>query len=274
MKRILALVIALSLVAVLFAACAADGPAPAGTTAGTPGTSEKPSETTPKPEETTVEKTETTPKQEETEPQETELPTKRTIYSTDTRDALTLFQHGVNAKVVNNLNLGKGYVCDGVMDPDGKLEADGAEWDTVFIASDTSGARFTNDGEHKYFPFAGYTRPITFNEIIIGDVTHWTWEKDVDDEYINPKLYTDYSDLEVWYTDNPNGTWIKWDVTVSGFENNDFGELWGTYAQGIRFTGEDVTASYFLIYDPDPQVNELLFVCNYAAPAAIYNPHE
>ena len=136
-----------------------------------------------------------------------------------------------------------------------------------FIASSTDGGRKTNDGEHTYFPFVSYTRDLVINEFILGDVTHW-----IADDFGDYTLFTDYDRLELWYTSNPNGVWTKWDCVCEPFENPDNGELWGTYAQGIRFKGNDITARYFVVRAVDPQPDELLFVCNYAAPAAVYNP--
>ena len=273
MKKITAILTVFILIVSLMASCAEGGTKPSGTSADTTPkaqeTTKKPEETTQKTEETTQKTEETTVKEEVTALPEEEytLPTKRTIYSTDTRDKITLFDHGVNASVVNKYNLGKGYVMDGVFDSDGMLEAPDTEWDKIFIASSSDGGRKTNTGEHTFFPFVSYTRELTVNEFIIGDVTHW-----LADDFGEFTLFTDYDRLELWYTDNPNGVWTKWDATVSPFENNDNGELWGTYAQGIKFTGEDITARYFVVRAVDPQPDELMFVCNYAAPAAVYNP--
>ncbi|MBQ7603739.1 MAG: hypothetical protein IJU75_02180 [Clostridia bacterium] len=276
MKKIISVFLVIAMIAA-FAACQNPGNIPAGTS-GTPSeTKEKPSGDSSKKEEatahseevTTVKDEETAPKEDETSAAEEEytVPVKRTIYSTDTRNKIELFDHGVNANVVGSYNLGKGYVTDGVFDSDGMLEAPDTEWDKIFIASSTEGARKTNDGEHTYFPFVSYTRDLVINEFILGDVTHW-----IADDFGDYTLFTDYDRLELWYTSNPNGVWTKWDCVCEPFENPDNGELWGTYAQGIRFKGDDITARYFVVRAVDPQPDELLFVCNYAAPAAVYNP--
>ncbi len=108
---------------------------------------------------------------------------------------------------------------------------------------------------------------MTVNEFVIGDINNWHTEE------ADKAPFADIGDLEIWYTDNPNGTWTKWEgVTATSFENLDNGLLWGTYAQGISFTGSDITGKYFILYDPDPQVGEFFFAVNYASPAVIYNP--
>ena len=270
MKKIFALLIALVMVIAVFASCQNAGPNTGNDTTAKNNdqqTTAKAPETEPKGGDDTTAKTEDT-----SAAPEGGLPTKRTIYSTDTRDKLTLLDHGVDGVVVNNLAQGKGFAVNAVIDADGKIEADIADWDVVNTGA---GAHMTNEessngATFKYFPFVGYTEALTINEIIIGDVSHWKGE----DENGNPNwtLYTDYSDLEVWYTDNPNGTWTKWECTCTSFENPDNGILWGTYAQGLSFKGADVTARYFIIYDPDPQLGELYLIQNVAGMAAIYNP--
>ncbi len=271
MKKATVIVLVLALLVSIFAACQPKTPDNPGENSNKPeGTTAKAPETEPKGNDTTEDKGgETTPKQEE---DPNALPTKRTIYSTDTRDLLTLFEHGVdisNLQVINTLNLGKNWVVNGVMDADGKLEADIAEWEVV----DTTGAHHLNDGKNKYFPFLGYTKSITINEILLGDVAAWNWERDADGNVIDPFKFEDIGDIEIWYTDNPNGTWKKWEgTTATSFENLDNGILWGGYAQGISITGPDITGSYFLIYDQDPQENEFYTIANFACPSAIYNP--
>ncbi len=266
MKKATVIVLVLALLVSIFAACQPKTPDNPGENSNKPeGTTAKASETEPKGNETTEDKGgETTPKQEE---DPNALPTKRTIYSTDDRDKLALFEQGVDGQVVNTLNLGKGMAVNGVMDADGKFEAQIAEWDVISV----NGQKTLDDEGNKYFPFVGYTKPITINEFVIGDINNWN-NYDADG---NPNWtqFTDYDRLEVWYTDNPNGTWTKWEgTTASGFENLDNGLLMGTYAQGISITGPDITASYFLLYDPDPKLNELWLVCNKACPEVIYNP--
>ena len=257
MKKFAALLIALVMVVAVFASC--QNPGKQGNDTTVPKqtddktTTEAPAtEPAPATSELVTDKA--------TEPVEEGLPKVRTIYSTDTRSLLELLDHGVDGKVVNNLTQGKGVIVNGTIDNDGKVEAAIAEWDVI----NTNTSQHTNDGKNKYFPFIGFTRELTVNEFILGDVSNWHGE--------GYTLFTDYSRLEIWYTDNPNGTWTKWDCTCESFENPDNGILWGTCAQGLSFKGADVTARYFLMYDPDPQENELWLISNLASPAVIYNP--
>ncbi|MBR5767473.1 MAG: hypothetical protein IKX86_02190 [Clostridia bacterium] len=266
MKKITALIIALIMVLAVFAGCQGGEVKPGNDTTVKQGNdTKKADDTTKKAEETTNKTEETTPKAEETEDPNA-LPTKRTAYTTDPRTKLDLLDQGVDIVLVPSFVQGKGVIVNAVMDSDGKIDAEIADWDVI----NTNCAQFTNDGKNKYFPFIGFKKAVTINEAVIGDVTAWCGN----DEDGNPKwtLYTDYSDLEVWYTDNPNGTWTKWECTAEPFENPDFGILYGSYPQGISFKGEDVTARYFLIYDPDPKEGELWIACNLASPAVIYNP--
>ncbi len=271
MKKATVIVLVLALLVSIFAACQPKTPDNPGENSNKPeGTTAKAPETEPKGNDTTEDKGgETTPKQGE-DPEA--LPTKRTAYSTDPRDKLTLFEHGVeNLEINNKLVLGKHVAVNGVMDADGKFEADLVQWDV--ISTDGNACQFTNDGTNKYFPFIGFTKPITINEFVIGDLSAWKWEHDADGNVIDPFKFEDIGDLEIWYTDNPNGTWTKWEgTTASSFENLDFGLLWGGYAQGISITGPDITGSYFLMYDPDPQEGEFWFCVNTVAPMVIYNP--
>ena len=263
MKKFAALFIALVMVLAVFASCQTNDVKPGGDTTVPKQTDDRTTtnapETVPKPVD------ETTKRQEETTEDENALPTVRTIYSNDNRSKLQLLDHGVDGKIVNKLVQGKGFMVDGTIDEDGKAEALIADWDKITVDAHT-----TNDGEHTYFPFIGFTREITINEFVIGDLISWLGN----DENGNPKwtLFTDYDRLAVWYTDNPNGTWSKWDCTCEPFENPDNGILFGTFDQGLSFKGGDVTARYFMVYYPDPQINEIYFNSNNAAPAAIYNP--
>ncbi|MBR5767472.1 MAG: hypothetical protein IKX86_02185 [Clostridia bacterium] len=264
MKKAAVFALVLALIVSIFAACGKPGTDPAGDTSG------KNVETTPKAEDTTKKVEETTPKAEDTtkEAEVTEdpnaTPTVRTMYGVDQRDKLTLLDHGVdpNLKIVNTLTAGKSFAVDATIDADGKLEAEVVDWNVIMMGQ-TSDAHTTNDGKHTYFPFVGFTEAVTVNELVIGDCSNW-----------NPEtpLFTDYGKLKVWYTDNPNGTWTESNWTASSFENPDNGLLWGTYAQGISFTGEDVTARYFIIWYPDPLVDEIYFTSNSVCPAVIYNP--
>ncbi|MBR5767471.1 MAG: hypothetical protein IKX86_02180 [Clostridia bacterium] len=272
MKKIFALLVALVMVIAVFASCQKPGTNPGNdTTAKSEGndTTAKAPETEPKGGDDTTAKTEDT-----SAAPEGGLPKKRTIYSTDTRDKLTLLDHGVDGVVVNDLNQGKGFAVDAVIDSDGKIEATIADWDVVNAGA---GGHMTyeegsNGATFKYFPFVGYTQELTINEIVIGDVSHWGHDSDGQGGWVGLDIFDDYDRLEVWYTDNPNGTWTKWNCTCTSFANPDNGILWGTYAQGLSFRGEDVTARYFIIYDPDPQLGELNLIQNVAGMAAIYNP--
>ncbi len=260
MKKFASLLIALVMVIAVFASCQNPGKTDDGKGTTVPKQTDDKT-TTAAPATDPAPATSEIVTDEATEPVEQGLPKVRTIYSTDTRSLLELLDHGVDGKVVNNLTQGKGVIVNATIDGDGKVEAAIAEWDVI----NTNISQYTNDGKNKYLPFIGFTKELTVNEFILGDVTHWRGEG-------NYTLFTNYSKLEIWYTDNPNGTWTKWDCTCESFENGDNGILWGTYAQGLSFKGPDVTARYFLMYDPDPQENELWFVCNVAGPAVIYNP--
>ncbi|MBQ7603737.1 MAG: hypothetical protein IJU75_02170 [Clostridia bacterium] len=261
MKKFAALLIALVMVLAVFASCQTNDVKPGGDTTVPKQTDDK--TTTEAPATEPAPATSEIVTDEATEPVEDGLPKVRTIYSADNRSKLQLLDHGVDGQVVNSFVQGKNFVVDGKIDSDGKVEAAIAEWDVI----ETNGAQYTNDGSHTYFPFIGFKKDVTINEVIIGDVSAWRGDYNIETD-----LYTDYADLEIWYTDNPNGTWTKWECTASSFENPDNGILYGSYPQGISFKGEDITGRYFMVYDPDPQVIELWIACNLASPAVIYNP--
>jgi len=138
----------------------------------------------------------------------------------------------------------QGTVQNVIVNADGTLTHDGFQarsgiWHTPIF-----------DGTTKTFPYVDYKTPINANEMIIADFTGW-----VDEARTTPK-YTDYEDLEIYYSNDVSGTWTKIETTVVPY--NCDRELKGTWAQGFRFQFEEtVTAQYFMLYDPDPKANEL-----------------
>ncbi len=164
----------------------------------------------------------------------------------------TDFYYGVNASGyeadlgdIRFLHLRNELVAGNFLDvsfeEDGTLYYDGMQKKTGEFNA------WTNSGKVKSFPYVGYQTPVSINELIIGDLTGWSPET---------PMFTDYSDLEIYYTDDINGVWNKMDCTVVPYDCNH--ELNGTYIQGIRFIAKElITAQYFMIYDADPAKNEL-----------------
>ncbi len=119
------------------------------------------------------------------------------------------------------------------------------------------------DGATKNFPYISYTSPVSANEMVIADRSGWA-----DESKTAPK-YTDYEDLEIYYADEMTGTWTKIETTVVPYNCQQ--ELRGGWAQGFRFQFEEtVTAKCFLLYDPNPQANELQVTGNTFY--AVYEP--
>ncbi|MBQ4065795.1 MAG: hypothetical protein IJD10_06810 [Clostridia bacterium] len=137
-----------------------------------------------------------------------------------------------------------GNAIDLVINPNGTVVSANGNWSWYQKKTDY---QFLYDGSYHYYPYVAYAGGITINELIIGDVSHWN---------SSAVKYTDYGDLEIYCTNDPNGTWSRISCTVVGY-NCDV-ELDGTYMQGIRFIFDiDVTATYFLLYDASPAVTEL-----------------
>jgi len=99
----------------------------------------------------------------------------------------------------------------------------------------------------RFSYFVGYAKPVTVNELIIGDITHW-----IKDEYKD-----DLETLMVYSAIDPNGTWTKIETTNVRYNCDE--ELSGTYNfGGIRLLfDEPVTAYYFMIVDTDVQSRRL-----------------
>ncbi len=134
-----------------------------------------------------------------------------------------------------------GHVINDVMNADGTLSAGNIRPEPgVFYA-------YLNDGATKSFPYVGYKNPISVNELVIGDVSHWHPET---------PIFTDFASFEIYYTDDMNGAWTKADFTGISYDCGK--ELNGTYQQGIRFVlDETVTAKYFLLYHPNPETKAI-----------------
>ena len=259
-KRIISLVAAALALILALALCTSGGNEPADTTAKPADTTAKPAETTEKPAVTT-------------EPEdENALPTVRTLYNNDPGDisALALADFGFAGKIDIKKRTGFGYAIDVQISEDGKLiprEDRPISWENR--KGDT---QFTWDGAFHYMPFTYYKDGITINEIIMGDVT--SWKGNDADGNPNWTLFTDYDRLQIWYADDPDGVWTRWECKVTGDPNwpSDEPTMRGTATQAIQFIGPDVTAKYFLMYDPDPQVCELWTGAGNNSFYGIYDP--
>ncbi len=175
------------------------------------------------------------------------------------------FYYGVNTSGIEVENLGnvrylyaqetqtKGTVVNATINEDGTLTHGGFQAQAgVFSA-------WPFDGATKLFPYVEHKVPVSVNEMVIGDVSHWH----------QLPLYTDYADFEIYYTNDVNGTWTKANVTGSSYDCTQ--ELNGTYPQGMRFVfDETVTAKYFMLYDPAPKANEVYL--HGSTFSAVYDP--
>ncbi|MBR5767470.1 MAG: hypothetical protein IKX86_02175 [Clostridia bacterium] len=267
MKKIIAFLIVLALAVSVFAGCSGGNANPGGdTTAKQGGTDSKP-EDTKKSGETTPKAEDTTKKAEETDDPNA-LPTVRTLYNNDTNNIskVALLDFGFEGKVVINKRTAFGYAPNVVMSPEGILSCeaglDSVAWDVKPAVSQT---QWTWDGTNSYMPFTYYRAGITINEIIMADVTNWSPETPV---------FKDYSDLQIWYTDDPEDTWTRWDCEVKGTENwpSDEPNLRGTYRQCIQFIGPEVTAKYFIMWDESPAKCELWTVAGGCSFYGVYDP--
>ncbi len=247
--RIISLFVAVCLILCALASCTS-GNTPADTTDKPADTTNKPTETTKKPEDVTTK---------DPDIDENGLPLKRTLYNNDPGDisALALFEMNFTGKIDIKKRTGFGYAIDAQMSEDGILtqrDDRPITWDAK-----SSNQQWTWDGTFHYMPYTYYKDGITINEIIMGDVTGWSWKYDADYKPIDPVYFENFDHLQIWYTDDPNGTWTRWDCTVTGDKNwpSDEPTLRGTPTQAIQFIGPNVTAKFFIMYDPDPQKCEL-----------------
>ncbi|MBP5255828.1 MAG: hypothetical protein J6Z80_02110 [Clostridia bacterium] len=258
-KRIIALITAALMLALALASCSAGGTdKPAGTTAKPAETTEKPAEeTTNKPAEETTEKEVVTTNDPFID--ENGLPTVRTLYNNDPGNIspLALADFGFTGKIDIKKRTGYGYAIDAQMSEDGELTPRVDR--EINWTGKSNSAQWTWDEKFHYMPFTFYKDGVTINEIIMGEVTSWGWERDADGNFVNPAYFSDFDRLQIWYTDNPDDTWTRWDCKATGDRNwpSDEPTLRGTPTQAIRFIGPDVTAKYFMMYDPDPQETEL-----------------
>ncbi len=257
-KRITALFAAVCLILCSLASC--NSPA------------DSPDETTKNPTETTKKPVDVTTKEPEFD--ENGLPLKRTLYNNDPTvySAIDLIEIGFNGKIDNKKRTGYGFAIDIQMSEDGILTQREDKPINWYTKTDT--AQRTWDGSFHYMPYTFYKKGITINEIIIGDVTGWAWEKDADGNPVNQWYYEDYDDLQIWYTDDPDGAWTRWDCKVTGDKNwpSDEPTMRGTCTQAIQFIGPNVTAKYFLMYDPDPQFCEIWIGVGTNSFYGIYDP--
>ncbi len=113
----------------------------------------------------------------------------------------------------------------------------------------------------RYSYFVGYMKPVTANEIVVGDITHWIYNTAKDD----------LDTLTVYAATDPDGVWTK--VETTNVRYNCDTELSGTYKfGGIRFLfKEEVTANYFMVVDTDPIPRRFYMSGNVMA--AVYNKY-
>ncbi|MBQ7603955.1 MAG: hypothetical protein IJU75_03280 [Clostridia bacterium] len=127
------------------------------------------------------------------------------------------------------------------------MSAEGTFSGSVWLPSD--GAQATYDGTWHYGAIRNYGEPIKFNEIIHGDFGPAWWGGD---------KRADLSGLQIWYSDNANGPWTKWDATASvlpdgsGYLADDI--VCGSYTQVIDYKGSEITAQYIVVIDTDDAI--------------------
>ncbi len=193
------------------------------------------------------------------------------VYSTDSSD----FNEWLNGYFVVRTNPAVFYGVGTMADPlafrtvyiDNKTyakTAEGISIDGTAISYNAVDPYFvwTNSGGVNRGAVIYYEAGVTANELLLGELgSNW---------YGKLKL-TDFTDLNVWYTDDPTGAWTKIDAEISAHEGVYDQELSGSFGQVFRFVfDETVNAKYFL-FTHDQAGNEQLGISS-GSFTAVYDP--